>query len=94
MAPNFRINDYRSKDGIHLKLYRDFDGSSAHELLNLFKDKSDDTLKIYIHTDGLQHLDPFGIYTFFKILNGHADRIVFTGKKAIKFDLSSDHWSL
>ena len=97
MAPNFQITYYRYEDGIHLKLYGDFDGSSAHQLLNLLKVKSHDTLKIYIHTDGLKDLHPFGLNTFlkgFKILNGCADRIVFTGKKAVALDLPSDHWSL
>ena len=89
MAPNFQITYYRYEDGIHLKLYGDFDGSSAHELLNLLKVKSDDTSKIYIHTDGIKHLHPFGISTFLKgirIRNGCANRIVFTGKEAPNLD--------
>jgi hypothetical protein len=89
MARNFQITYYRYEDGIHLKLYGDFDGSSAHELLNLLKVKSDDTLKTYIHTDGIKHLHPFGISTFskgLKIINGCADRIVFTGKEAPNLD--------
>mgnify|MGYP000414237395 CR=1 FL=1 len=89
MASNFQITYYRYEDGIHLKLYGDFDGSSAHELLNFLKVKSDGTLKTYIHTDGIQHLHPFGISTFlkgFKIINGCADRIVFTGKEAPNLD--------
>ena len=97
MAPNFQITYYRYDDGIHLKLYGDFDGSSAHELLNFLKVKSDDTLKTYIHTDGIKYLHPFGISTFLKglkIINGCADRIVFTGKEAhnlefLLYDLSS-----
>ena len=97
MAPNFQITYYRYDDGIHLKLYGDFDGSSAHELLNILKNNSYDTLKIYIQTDGLKHIHPFGLNTFFKsfrIINGCADRIVFTGKKAPDLALPSDHWSL
>jgi hypothetical protein len=43
MAPNFQMTYYQYEDGIHLKLYGDFDGSSAHELLNLLKVKSHDT---------------------------------------------------
>ena len=34
MASNFQINVNRLEDRIQLKLYGDFDGSSAHELLN------------------------------------------------------------
>jgi len=61
------------------------------------KDKSHGTSKIHIHTDGLKDIHPFGLTTFlkgFKIMNGCADRIVFTGKKARDLALSSDHWSL
>ena len=97
MAPNFQITFNRLETSIHLKLYGDFDGTSAHELLNLLKDKSHGTSKIHIHTDGLKDIHPFGLNTFlkgFKIMNGFADRIVFTGKKARDLSLSSDHWSL
>jgi hypothetical protein len=97
MASNFQITFNRLEDSIHLKLYGDFDGSSAYELLNLSKDNSHDTLKIYIQTDGLKHTHPFGLNTLFKrfkFINGCADRIVFTGKKAPALALPSDHWSL
>lgn len=97
MASNFQIAFNQFNDSIHLKLSGDFDGSSAHELLNLLKDKSHSTLKIQIHTDGLKQIHPFGLITFlkgFRILDGCADSIVFTGKNARDLTLSSDHWSL
>lgn len=97
MASNFQITFNRLEDSIHLKLYGDFDGSSAHELLNLLKHNSNHTLKIYIQTDGLKHIHPFGLNTFFKsfqIINGCADRIVFTGKNAPALAFPSDHGSL
>jgi len=97
MAPNFQITFNRFDNNIHLKLYGDFDGTSAHELINLLKDKSHGKLKIYIHTDGLKHIHPFGLNTFlkgFRILNGCADRIVFTGKKARNLSLPSVYLSL
>lgn len=34
MASNFRILSYKTRDSLHLKLTGDFDGNSAHELLN------------------------------------------------------------
>jgi phosphatidylserine/phosphatidylglycerophosphate/cardiolipin synthase-like enzyme len=97
MASNFKILLDRSEDRIHLKLYGDFDGSSAHELLNILKNNSHDLLKIYIHTDDLKHIYPFGLNTFlksFSILNGCADKIVFTGKKAPDLTSPSDHYFL
>jgi hypothetical protein len=97
LASNFKISFNRIEDGIHLKLYGDFDGSSAHELLNVLKRNSPDTLKINIQTDGLKHIHPFGVDTFIKrfwFINGCADRIVFTGKNAPALALPANHWSL
>ncbi len=37
MASNFRIFLHETRDSLHLKLDGDFDGSSAHELLNTLK---------------------------------------------------------
>jgi len=37
MASNFQITFNRHEDSMHLRLYGDFDGSSAHELINLLK---------------------------------------------------------
>jgi hypothetical protein len=97
MASNFKITFNRLEDSVRLNLYGDFDGSSAHELLNLLRSYSYDTQKIYIQTDGLKHIHPFGLNTFLKnyrIINGCADRIVFTGKKATALASPSHHWSL
>jgi hypothetical protein len=94
MASNFKITLNRFEDNIHLKLHGDFDGSSAHELLNLLKNISHDLLKIYIHTDDIKTIHPFGLNTFFKsfrIINGCADKIIFTGKKAPDLALHSNH---
>ena len=94
MASNFKITLDRFDDIIHLKLYGDFDGSSAHELLNFLKKNSHDLLKIYIHTDDLKTIYPFGLnifYRCYRIINGCADKIVFTGKKAPDFALHSAH---
>jgi len=94
MSSDFKITLNRFEDQIHLKLYGDFDGSSAHELLNLIKNNSHDLLKIYIHTDDLKTIHPFGLNIFFRrywIINGCADKIVFAGKKAPDFALHSDH---
>ena len=37
MASNFRLFLHETGDSLHLKLYGDFDGSSAHELINALK---------------------------------------------------------
>jgi hypothetical protein len=49
------------------------------------------------NTDGLKQFHPFGLNTFFKIfgiINGCADQIVFSGKKAPDLALPSDHCAL
>jgi hypothetical protein len=37
MASNFKIFSLETRDSLHLKLDGDFDGNSAHELLNTLK---------------------------------------------------------
>ena len=39
MASNFRILFHETKDSLHLKLFGDFDGNSAHELFNAILDR-------------------------------------------------------
>jgi hypothetical protein len=50
-----------------------------------------------MQTDGLRHIRPFGLNTFYKsfsLINGGADQIVLTVKKATDLALPSDHCSL
>ena len=65
-----------------------FDGTSACELLNIIKNYSGNVLRIYIHTEGLNYVHPFGRDTFNVRLGAkknRGDRIVFKGKKAHEF---------
>jgi len=41
MATNFHVFSYKIRDSLHLKLAGDFDGSSAHELINTIKSCND-----------------------------------------------------
>lgn len=50
MAARFRISIHRNSENLHLKLMGDFDGTSAHELLNVLKRYSTRTARIFIHT--------------------------------------------
>jgi len=38
MASNFQIYSYKTRDSLHLKLNGDFDGNSAHELINILNE--------------------------------------------------------
>jgi len=60
MAANFRINTSRIGKDLHLNLNGDFDGSSAWELLNNMADLSGSMRCIFIHTNGLKKVHPFG----------------------------------
>ena len=85
MAANFRCFIHRSSDSIHMKLFGDFDGSSAHELVNALKKNCGTASKIFIHTNSLNNIHPFGRETFLNnlgFLNGKSPLIFFTGEDA------------
>lgn len=65
MASNFRISRQRSKTHLHLRLIGDFDGVSAHQLLDVLKRNiKKGGYKVIIHTGGLKCVYPFGRDTF------------------------------
>ncbi len=86
MASNFRICSHRNSDKLYLDLVGDFDGSSAYELLNILKEKSERVNKIYIDTNSLKTVYVFGLNVFQNLafINGLADNLVFTGKNGHK----------
>jgi hypothetical protein len=85
MAANFKIRMFRNKNNLHLKLNGDFDGTAAHELLNILKSHSRGSSTIFINTDYLNRVYPFG-QEIFRIglnrLNGLSSRLVFTAANA------------
>jgi hypothetical protein len=85
MAANFKIWTNRNRDYIHLRLYGDFDGTSAHELINHIKKYGQDASKIHIHTQSLNNVYPFGLNVFSqsrKTMSTRSRRIAFSGDKA------------
>ncbi len=85
MASNFKVSARRKGRKLNLKLIGDFDGTSAHELLNLMNKNCDNVDKVFIHTSGLRHIYPFGIDTFrhnLDIFNHKSIHLVFTGENA------------
>jgi hypothetical protein len=85
MAPNFRISVYRSSLDLHLKLVGDFDGSSAHELLNVLKAHRRGATRIFIHTDSLKEIHEFGRVVFhnnLRVRHGEPVSLLFTGGNA------------
>ena len=83
MASNFHISFYKSRGNLFIKLKGDFDGSSAHELLNALKEHSQRSYSIHIDTDNLETIFPFGRDVFeknFKSLRRHSKNIIFAGE--------------
>lgn len=65
MAVNFRIASKElNNQCTALKLFGDFDGSSAWELINLLDENTNKTQKIAINTDGLRAIHAFGLDIF------------------------------
>jgi hypothetical protein len=82
MANNFQITLDRKMNNIRLKLRGDFDGMSAMMLICAIKDNYSSAQKIYIETDGLNSLLPFGQDVFRKKLSlppASLSKLVFMG---------------
>jgi len=60
MAANFRIAFHRTFESLHVKLFGDFDGSSAHQLLNALKTHWAGASRVLIDTNCLRKIEPFG----------------------------------
>jgi anti-anti-sigma regulatory factor len=85
MASNFGITVDKNSDGFGLKLAGDFDATSAYELMYAIKKLPYDTAKLYIYTNGLKAINPFGLeifHNFMRSLNGQSAKIVYTGNHA------------
>jgi hypothetical protein len=83
MACNFRILLYKNSESVHLNLTGDFDGSSAHELLNTIRSCSRNVNRVFIHTNGLKDVHPFGEAVFrnhFRDVDKTDISLVFTGE--------------
>jgi len=83
MANNFKFLSNRLRDRIHLKLYGDFDGNSAFELLNALKNHRNNSHQISIDTNGLNIIHRFGMDVFkrnLSTLDINKNNIIITGK--------------
>ena len=83
MAPNFKIFSCKTRDSLHLQLTGDFDGSSAHELINTLMEHGSRCYQIFINTNGLKAVHPFGRDVFQKKLDTigkRFDNLIFIGE--------------
>jgi anti-anti-sigma regulatory factor len=60
MAANFTMRFERENGNLHIHLRGDFDGSSAHLLLNAMERNYDNARKIFVDTSGLRRVFSFG----------------------------------
>lgn len=91
MASNFQIYSYKTKDSLHLKLNGDFDGNSAHELINLLKEAGNSFWEIFIDTTGITTIHSFGRAVLEKnlsVLNKTFGNLIFIGENANKISPS------
>jgi hypothetical protein len=66
MAANFHMFSYKTRDSLHIKLEGDFDGNSAYELLETLNKYSSIFYQIFIDTNDLKTIHPFGREAFQK----------------------------
>ena len=89
MAVNFRVSAKEiSKQSMAIRLFGDFDASSACELINILDNSVKTSSKVAIDTDGLKTINTFGLDVFLprmsKLNNTRAD-IKVTGRFSEKF---------
>ena len=84
MASNFNFTTKKIGDRLHLKLYGDFDGSSACELTNSLQKYHNKPYQIFIDTNDLRTVNPFGIDIMQREI-GNLERFVFIGRKKKEF---------
>jgi stage II sporulation protein AA (anti-sigma F factor antagonist) len=90
MASNFEITISEKSDGFNLKLYGDFDVTSAYELIYAIRKLPENTSKIIININDLEKIDPFGVDVlngFMNSLNSQSARFVLTGPNSNQLSL-------
>ncbi len=87
MANNFKILVHKSETSVHLKLMGDFDDSSAMELIETLRHAMLGASRIFIHTNGLREIYPFGKNVLEKnvgSMNIQTVPLFFTGENAYR----------
>jgi hypothetical protein len=91
MASNFQIYSFKTRDSLHLKLAGDFDGSSAYELINALAEHGQGFYEIFIDTNELKTIYPFGRDVFQKNLRSSRKifrNLIFLGKNGREIGLT------
>ena len=91
MASNFHIYSFKTRDSLHIKLTGDFDGSSAHELINTLENNNKSYYQIFVDTSDLKTIYPFGKEILEKKLGSirkQAKHLVFIGENAHELSIN------
>lgn len=87
MASNFHLFQTSNRDCLHIYMIGDFDGTSAHELINALK-KNRGNFKVFIDTNDLNQIHPFGVDVFqSKLYTGikNTSNLLFIGRHKHRF---------
>ncbi len=88
MASIFHIISYKNRDSLYLRLSGDFDGGSAHELINTLTKHGTGSWDIFIDTNNLKTIHPFGRDVFQKNLSSikkQLKNLIIVGANKYKF---------
>ena len=88
MASNFKVSTHRNSENVHLKLIGDFDEISANHLIDVLEEDCKSADKVFIHTNSLTRIHPFGCNLFhhhLNILERPLMSVFFTGDHANRF---------
>ena len=90
MASNFKLFLHKTRDSIQVKLCGDFDGNSAHELLQAIQNNASRSFQVFIDTENLNNIYAFGKDVFLnnlRIVNKQSNNLIFLGKNKHCFRL-------
>ena len=93
MASNSHIISYKFEDTLYLRLIGDFDEGSAQELINTLKKNGNGFWDIFIDTNELKTIHPFGRDVFQKNLNSikkQFKNLIIVGANKYKFEKGLD----
>jgi len=95
MANNFKFLSSHISNRIRLKLYGDFDGSSACELINFLQNCINGVNRIFIDTNNLTAIASFGMDVFIKslkVLCVDINNITITGNNKFSLEQRCDEF--
>ena len=61
MAKDFEVSIRKNSDSLLLNLSGDFDKNAASEVLEILEQNCSGISKVFINTNHLEHIDPFGL---------------------------------